>query len=295
VRCFLLLSVHYRHPELLTDQIDRLRRCAAPVRSVLGAELLLVPILHRWAAPAIADAVLSAGTRHEWVKPVDLRERTPEEIPEDVCHGHSLAAASRLLAEDSRLDGDDLVASLDHDVHPLHAESLARLGARLLEADGVADVAGVGIPQWHRGHCYLHPSLLLTRADTLKGMGFETAFELRSPAANGRKWSDTGEGFTIWCEGNGRSILPLRVESTAFPWSRWDSNMVPGGGTGLTGWHGEPVRVGSLMRYGLSPGEPLVSHLWAGPLDPYRWMEFTDRTWDEAVAAYLAEPLAGAG
>jgi hypothetical protein len=293
VRRFLLLSVHYRHAELLADQIARLRCCSAPVRSLLAAELLLVPILHRWAAPAVIDAVWTAACRHrDLVLPVDLRDRTTEEIPEDVCHGHSLAAACRLLAGTGQLRGEDLVGSLDHDVHPLHADSFARLGARLLEADGIA---GVGVPQWHRGHCYLHPSLLLTRAATLEAIGPETAFELRSSAENGRSWSDTGEGFTIWCEANGRTVLPLRVESTAFPWSRWDSDMAPGERTELTGWHGEPVRVGSLMRYGLYPGEPLVSHLWAGPLDTYRWMGFTDRTWDEALTSYLAEPLAGAG
>ena len=85
MRRFLLLSVHYRHPELLADQIDRLRYCAAPVRSALGAELVLVPILHRWAAPSVVEAVLNAGGRHGGrVWPVDLRQMTPEEVPEDV-------------------------------------------------------------------------------------------------------------------------------------------------------------------------------------------------------------------
>ena len=289
MRRLVLLAVHYRHPELLADQIDRLRRCAAPVRAVLGAELVLVPILHRWAAPEVAGAILSAARdAPALVLPVDLRDRSAEEIPEDTCHGNSLAAACRFLAGTGRLGGDDLVGSLDHDVHPLHPDAFARLGERLLAADAPF---GIGIPQWHRGHCYLHPSLLLTRASALEIMGPATAFELRSPAVNGRSWSDTGEGFTIWCEQNGRAILPLRVESTAFPWSSWDSSMAPGKGTELEGWHGEPVRIGSLMRYGLAPGEPLLSHLWAGPLDPYRWMGFTDVTWEEAVAAYLAEPF----
>lgn len=278
-----LLSVHYRHPALLEDQIARLSRCAG--------DLLLIPILHRWAAPEVADAVLAAGRRHAGlVRPVDLRSLPSEAIPEDVCHGHSLAAACRTLRATGEIEGADLVAALDHDVHPLHVEAFARLTAPLLAEDAPA---GVGIPQWHRGHCYLHPSLLLTRAATLEAMGADAAFELRSPAANGRAWSDTGEGFTLWCEANGRAILPLRVESTALPWSLWDSDMAPGGGTELTGWHGEPVRIGSLMRYGLVAGEPLVSHLWAGPLDPYRWMGFATTTWEEALAAYLAEPLGG--
>jgi len=289
-----LLSVHYRHPVLLEDQITRLSAGAAAVRSVLGAELRLVPILHRWAAPEVAEAVLAAGLGTEFgaglVIPIDLRDRPAEEIPEDVCHGHSLAAAWRVLEAAGAIEPDDLVGALDHDVHPLQAGALARLGERLLAPDAPA---GLGIPQWHRGHCYLHPSLLLTRAATVAAMGAETAFELRSPAVNGRSWSDTGEGFTLWCEANGRAILPLRVESTVFPWKRWDSEMAPGRGTELTGWHGEAVRIGSLMRYGLESGGPLVSHLWAGPLDPYRWMGFTGVTWEVALASYLGEPLDG--
>lgn len=66
--------------------------------------------------------------------------------------------------------------------------------------------------------------------------------------------------------------------------------MVPAAGTELTGWHGERVRVGHLMRYGLEPGVPLVSHLWAGPLGPYQWMGFSDHVWEEVRAAYFAEP-----
>jgi len=287
---FLLLSVHYRHPELLADQIARLERCAGPVREALGARLILVPILHRWACEEAIAAVLAAGSRHgSLVAPVDLRDLPAESMPEDLCHGHSLAEAYRRLRDAGRLGGEDLVAALDHDAHPLHSGTFARLGALLL--DGGAP-AGIGIPQWHRGHCFLHPSLLLTRARLVDAMGEDCAFRLHRPARNGRAWSDTGEGFTIWCEQNGRPLLPLRVLSTGFPWTSWDSDMVPGRGTELTGWHGEPVRVGYLMRYGLEPGVPLVSHVWAGPLGPYRqWFHFGGQTQEEVLAAYLAEPL----
>jgi hypothetical protein len=286
-----VLSVHYLHPELLADQIARLRRSAGPVRAALGARLVLVPILHRWASGEAVDAVLAAGRRDgDLVEPLDLRDLPAEAIPEDRCHGCSLAAAYGRLRAASRLDPGDLVAALDHDAHPLHVETFARLGAALLAGDAPA---GIGVPQWHRGHCFLHPSLLLTRAALIDEMGADCAFEVHTPARNGRAWSDTAEGFTIWCEQNGRAILPLRVCSTGFPWHRWDSAMVPNRGTELTGWHGEPVRVGYLMRYGLEPGVPLVSHVWAGPLGPFRkWMRFGDQSQDEVLAAYFAEPLA---
>jgi hypothetical protein len=222
---------------------------------------------------------------------IDLRGLPPEVVPRHgpLSHGHSLAAAYRLLRRDGRLAASDLVAVLDHDAHPLDAGLFFLLGEQLLARP---DLAGIGIPQWYHGRCYLHPSLLLTRAATLDEIGPEQAFQTRRPTRGDLDWHDTGEGFTIWCERHGRPILPLRVLSTAFPFDRWDSDMAPGGGTELTGWHGERVRVGHLMRFGLEPDRPLVSHIWAGFLGPYRRDNFSRHTWAEVLAAYLAEAIA---
>ncbi|HKE94871.1 MAG TPA: hypothetical protein VKB34_11225, partial [Povalibacter sp.] len=160
-----------------------------------------------------------------------------------------------------------------------------------------------GIPQWHRGHCYLHPSFLVARAAVIAQMGPDTAFRIRMPRQGLSFW-DVCEGFTVWCESNGQTLLPLRVNDTRFPWSRWDSNMVPGGGAELTGEHGERVRIGNLMLYGLTGERSLVSHVWAAPLRRHpklsrlkAWLtnrppglaaDFSQR---EVLAAYLAEPL----
>jgi hypothetical protein len=292
VRRLAVLSVHYLRPELLRDQIDRLRLCAGPVYAGLGARLVLFPILHRWAHGEAVTAVLAAARRDPGlVEAVDLRDRPAEVIPRDDCHGHSLAEAYQALRATARLEGDDLVALLDHDAHPLHTEAFLRLARPLL---GPSAPAGIGVPQWHRGHCFLHPSFLVTRAALVDAMGAEQAFKLHQPARNGRAWSDTGEGFTIWCEQNGRPILPLRVIATEFPWSRWDSDMVPGRGTELTGWHGEPVRVGYLMRYGLDADTPLLSHVWSVPLEIEPSMRFGHQSVDEVMTAYSKEPLQGA-
>ncbi len=179
---------------------------------------------------------------------------------------------------------------LDHDAHPLDVRLFARLGEALRRRP---ELAGVGIPQWQRGHCYLHPSLLATRAATIFEMGTAAAFEVRLPPFDGSDdWHDTAEGFTAWCERRGRALLPLRVNATRFPWTRWDSDMVPGGGASLTGEHAEPVRIGNLMHYGLDAGRSLASHVWAGPLGPFRWLGLSDHGIEEVFAAYLEEPLA---
>jgi hypothetical protein len=287
-----ILSVHYRFPELLHDAIARLQACAGPVRESLGAELRYYATIHRYARDG-ADEVVAERCRSSqgFATCVDLRDRPPEVIPKGGrCHGHSLAEAYRVLRRDGRLADDDLIVSLDHDAHPLHSGLFALLGEELLGADGLA---GIGIPQWHRGHCFLHPSLLMTRVRDVDEMGPQAAFEVQLPVdPQDETWSDTCEGFTLWCEQHRRPIRPLRVESTHFPWVKWDSvNTERWEATELTGCHGEPVHVGCLMRYGLEPGVPLVSHLWAGPVTSFLWMGFSAHKWEEIRAAYLAEPL----
>jgi hypothetical protein len=283
-----VLSVHYLYPELLADQLVRLYRCAGPTWDELGAELRFHPIVHAGSRAAVKQAVQASGGLTE---PIDLSDRPLEIMPRRGLerHGHGLAETYRVLRRDGRLENGDLVAVLDHDAHPLDDRLFAVLGRRLAEEP---DLAGLGIPQWFHGHTYLHPSFLLTRVATVEEMGVEAAFQSRQPAfRHDPDWYDTCEGFTLWCERHRRPILPLRVIATAYPFDRWDSDMAPGGGTDLTGWHGEAVRVGHLMSYGLAAERPLVSHVWASFLGPWRQDRFSPSslTWEEAVAAYLAE------
>jgi hypothetical protein len=285
-----VLSVHYRYPELLADQITRLLRCAGPTQQALGAELRFHPILHAGSRAAVKEAVRAGcAASGGLAEPIDLSDRLPAVMPgrQLMRHGHGLAEAYRVLRRDGRLAADDLVAVLDHDAHPLDDRLFAVLGRRLAEQP---DLAGIGIPQWYHGRTYLHPSFLLTRAATVDEMSVETAFLSRQPAfSHDPDWHDTCEGFTIWCERHRRGILPLRVVSTAYPFDKWDSDLAPGGGTELTGWHGEAVRVGHLMRFGLEADRPLVSHVWASFLGPWRHDRFSPFTWAEVAAAYLAE------
>jgi hypothetical protein len=284
-RRLILLAVHHRHPELLADQIERFRRCAAPLAD-LGFSLRFHPIAHRFTSEDIGRTVaaLDQGRGIYRVRGIDLRGR--QLMPRAArAHGRSLSAALQALWREKAVGFDDLIGIVDHDAHPLDASLLARLAAEL---EGAPDLAGIGVPQWHRGHCFLHPSLLLTRVGTIEEMGPSTAFEVRVPRTpDDETWNDTAEGFTLWCEEHGRRVLPLRVCSTAYPWSRWDSDMAPG--TELTGWHGEPVRIGHLMRYGLEESAPLVSHLWSAS---YPWGP-SEYPWDEVTAAYLGEPMSG--
>jgi hypothetical protein len=284
-----VLSVHYRHPELLADQGERLRRCAPPLRAGSGLTLRFHPVIHRFATEEVVRAVAGAsGGRGDFaVRGLDLRDRPPATIPQGGrSHGHSLAEAFRVLRREGELAPDDLVALLDHDAHPLDTRLFAALAGELARSPGLA---AVGIPHWRGEEIYLHPSLLLTRAGMIERMGTAAAFEVRLPAHPGdESWADTCEGLTAWCGEQRLPVLPLRVCDTVFPWARWD-----GGRTERTGRHGEPVRLGHLMRYGLEPGAPLVSHVWAGALGPYRSLALSDHTWDEVLAAYLAEPLAG--
>jgi len=275
-----VLSVHYRFPALLQDQARRLRACAAPLRQELGLELRHYPVLHSESAPDVAAEALA------WGDHIDLRDRTELEPT----HGQSLVEAFRQLRREG-LEAGDLVAVMDHDAHPLDAGLFAEAARALLARQDLADLAGVGIPQWHRGHCYLHPSFLLTRAGLVDTMTPEQAFLFQRWPDGRLRW-DTAEGFTDWCEENRRPTHAMRVESTGFPWPRWDSQMVPGGGTRLTGEHGERVQVGNLMRYGLEAGRPLLSHVWAAPL-LHRY--FSNQDPEEVLAAYLAEPMAVPG
>jgi hypothetical protein len=283
-----VLSVHDRHPELWRDQIERLARCAGPVRAALNAELRLWPIVHSLTREAVLDAVREGCAESGgFAGCLDLRDCVPPQEGGPI-HGHSLAEAYRQLRGAGELEDGDLLAVLDHDAHPLRTDSFAILSERLL-ADG--SLAGLGIPQWYHGRCYLHPALLLTRVAMVEEMGPDVALLPRDRTAD-PGWYDTCEGFTVWCEQRSRPILPLRVISTGYPLERWDSDMAPGGGTELTGAHGERVRVGHLMRFGLEPDLPLASHIWAGFLGPYQWAGFSPWSWDEILAAYLAEPLA---
>jgi hypothetical protein len=273
-----VVAVHYRIRRLLIDQHRRLRDCVGATRQRIGHDLWYFPVVHDHSRP---DIVAAAGEMSSPRRPlpavrVDLRGRP---LVQDHHKGYLLAAYRKLRR---RLAPSDLVAVMDHDVHPLRADALAALAERLL----ATGAAGIGIPQWHRGHCYLHPSFLLARVETIDEMGPELAYASRR---GGRKVGDTGEGFTVWCEEHGRPLSFLRVVSTAFPWRCWDSAMALDRGTELRGEHGEPVHVGHLMRYGLPEGPALLSHVWLSPLGTGY---FSDHEVDEVLAAYLAEPTA---
>ncbi|HEY0783476.1 MAG TPA: hypothetical protein VGE98_13540, partial [Thermoanaerobaculia bacterium] len=152
-----ILSVHYRYPELLADQLERLARCAAAMRS--GLALSFHPIVHRQSRPAVVRAVLGASSRGALaVRGLDLRDRPAKLIPRGArSHARSLMEAVGVLRQEDNLGADDLLALLDHDAHPLDARLFDRLAAELARPDGPA---AVGIPHWHGPLCYLHPSLL---------------------------------------------------------------------------------------------------------------------------------------
>lgn len=273
-----VLSVHYRIRPLLIDQHRRLRGCVAATR-VGGRELWYFPIVHAETRPDIAAAAREMSFPRAPLPTafVDLRDLAMEGPP----HKGSLVAAYRRLRRSGRLAGSDLVAVMDHDAHPLREDALAAAAERLL----ATGAAGIGNPQWHHGRCYLHPSFFLARVATIDEAGPEVAFASRR---GGVRLGDTGEGFTVWCEENGRPIYPLRVVSTGFPWRFWESQNVRDQRAELIGAHGERVHVGHLMRYGLPEGPPLVSHVWSVTLGG---KHFSDDDPDEVLAAYLAEPF----
>jgi hypothetical protein len=294
----IVLSVHYKYPALLQDQWERVRECAGPVRKSLNAELRYHPVVHGGSTRAVVEAANAVG-EHDALSSscIHLRARPATSAS---AHGDSLADALLELTRTVLVHDEDLIAVMDHDAHPVDVNLFATVGEKLLAQPSLA---GIGIPQWHRGHCYLHPSFLMARAEVIQQMGVETAFKVQPPRRH-LPFRDVCEGFTIWCENNGRAILPLRVNGTRFPWSRWDSDMVPEGGTELVGEHGERVRVGNLMLYGLGAERSLVSHVWAAPLRQYsrflrlkQWLtdsplgpaaDFDER---EVLSAYFAEPL----
>lgn len=294
----IVLSVHYKYPELLRDQWKRIRECAAPLRDSLNAELRYHPIVHGGSAREVVEAAHAVRDHDGLVSSCVHLQATPESSAS--AHGESLAEALAELTRTSALQDKDLIAVIDHDAHPLDVKLFAAAGERLLAQESLA---GIGIPQWHRGHCYLHPSFLIARAEVIGKMGPDVAFEARMPGQGIAFW-DVCEGFTVWCENNGRAILPLRVNATRFPWSRWDSGKVPDGGAEFIGEHGERVRFGNVMHYGLSEERSLVSHVWAAPLTRHpklsrlkAWLtnrapgladDYDER---EVLSTYLAEPL----
>jgi hypothetical protein len=294
-----VLSVHYKYPNLLRDQWERIRECAGPVRRSLNAELQYRPIVHGGSTAEVVETAYAVAA-HEGSSCSCIQLRATPTTAAGA-HGDSLAEALLELSRTAPVHDEDLIAVMDHDAHPVDVSLFAAVGEQLL---GPNSPAGIGIPQWHRGHCYLHPSFLMARAEVIRQMGAEAAFKVRVSGPHLSFW-DVCEGFTIWCRANGRTILPLRVNATGFPWSRWDSDRVPDGSTEFVGEHGEHVRVGNLMRYGLGEECSLVSHVWAAPLRQHsRWLRakwwLTNRTpvaadFDEreVLSAYLAEPLRG--
>ena len=294
-RKLFVLSVHYKYPDLLRDQWKRIRECAESVHNALNAELRYLPVVHGGSAPEVVETAYAVGEQGGLCcSCVHLRSKPATSAS---AHGDSLMAAVLQLTGAAEPHDEDLIAVMDHDAHPVDVDLFAIVGERLLEQKSLA---GIGIPQWHRGHCYLHPSFLMARPEVIRQMGPQTAFK----AQHHPIFRDVCEGFTVWCEDNGRRILPLRVNATRFPWSRWDSDMAPDGGAELVGEHGEHVRIGNLMLYGLDEKRSLVSHLWAGPLKRHsrllplkRWLtsgapvlaaDYDER---EVLSAYLADPL----
>ena len=273
-----VLSVHYRIRPFLIDQHRRLRGCV-PAVAAMGWELWYFPIVHAGSRPDIRAAAraMSSPAAPLPAMAVDLSRRPLQGPP----HKEALIAAYRRLRRSGRLGARDLVAVMDHDAHPLCREAMAAAVGHLL----AGGAAGLGVPQWHHRRCYLHPSFFLARAATLDEIGPELAFASRR---DGVRLGDTCEGFTVWCQENGRPIDPLRVVSTGFPWQFWKSENVPDDRADLVGEHGERVHVGHLMRYGLPAGPPLVSHVWSVTLGG---RHFSDHTEEEVWAAYLAEPF----
>jgi hypothetical protein len=291
----IVLSVHYKYPDLLRDQWKRIRQCVDPTRQLLDAEVHYHPIVHGGSAADVVEVARAASAADGLLcSCIVLPDKPPTSAS---AHGDSLADAALGLMHGGEMHDEDLIAVMDHDAHPLSADLFAAVGQRLLS---VPSLGGIGIPQWHRGHCFLHPSFLMARAELVRQIGPD-AFRMRLPE-NGASLRDVGEGFTVWCENHGRAVQPLRVNATRLPWSRWDSDMVPNGGAELVGAHGERVRVGNLMHYGLGDERSLVSHVWAAPLKRQstsarvkRWL--TGRTpasahdYDERriLSAYLSE------
>jgi len=277
-----VISVHYRIRRLLVDQHRRLRACAAATRRAVGHDLWYFPVVHDQSRPDITAAARAMSSPRAPLPAamVDLRGRPLGRQH----HKDYLVEAFRELRRSRRLAASDLVAVMDHDTHPIHPEALAAPADRLL----ASGTAGIGNPQWHHQRCYLHPSFLLTRVATIEEIGPELALgSLRA----GQRVGDTAEGFTVWCEENGRAVYPLRVFSTGFPWRWWRSKNVRGRSPRLTGEHGERVHVGHLMRYGLPEGPPLLSHVWSVTLG---WRHFSDDDADDVMAAYFAEPAPAA-
>ncbi|HKE96368.1 MAG TPA: hypothetical protein VKB34_18820, partial [Povalibacter sp.] len=109
----IILSVHYKYPELLRDQWERIRACTGPVRVALNAELRYHPIVHGGSTPEVVE-VARAVSEHEGhaCSHIHLQTRPASSAS---AHGDSLAAALLQLTRDSPLQDEDLIAIMDHD------------------------------------------------------------------------------------------------------------------------------------------------------------------------------------
>lgn len=253
----IIFSVHYGYPTFMYDQEKRLSACQMD-----DLDLLYCVVTPRKAKKEVLAAAAS---------PVDGLHKKHWHVERCVRHhgfehGDCLAIVVGEMFANNEISETDFLLILDHDAHPLSRSFLIDMVGYF---NTNPDTGGIGCPQWHRKHTYLHPSCALIRAKCVQGAGIESTFMADwsiSPAI------DTFEGYTLYCEENGIPLKFFMVESTDTPWATWDSVNAPGGSAILKGEYGEDVHVGNNMAYGLVRGWPLVSHLWAAtaygaPLD----------------------------
>lgn len=281
------LSVHYRYPELLRDHWWRFSRCESFLREETDVDFVYGLVLHADSDPSLERLATELSRGQLSARVISVGRPAPE-VSGGGLHARGLAAAYHQLVSAGDIEDDDLIAVVDHDCHPVHDEALAASVQHLAERE---DLGGMGVPQWHRGHCYLHPSFAVLRARLVREMGVEWAFHSRR--RGGGKPHDTCEGFTRWCTARGVPLSRMRVNATLFPWERWDSQNVPGRGAALRGEHGESVVVGHVMRYGLEADKPLVSHMWALPLRRAGRRAFSRHDPTKVWQTYLDEPFVG--
>src|SRR5262249_46160638 len=155
----------------------------------LNAEVRYHPIVHGGSASEVVTAAQAASADDELACSCIHFPTTPPTSAS--AHGDSLAEAVMDLTHRGEVDDEDLIAVMDHDAHPVDADVLAAVGERLLSQPSAG---GIGIPQWHRGHCYLHPSFLMVRAGLIRQIGPDVTFRMRLPGNDASLW-DVGEGF----------------------------------------------------------------------------------------------------